>query len=33
MGCCSSQYSVTEFKNAETLPEIIAVMKKNKKIY
>ena len=33
MGCCSSKYSDTEFKNAETLPEIIAIMKKNQKIY
>ena len=28
MGCYSSQYWGTEFKNAETLLEIIAVMKK-----
>ena len=28
MGCCTSQYTDSELENAETLPEIISVMKK-----
>ena len=28
MGCCGSQFTDTELENAETLPEIISVMKK-----